>query len=86
MVDDESGEKKEFLNTIITNDSIVIPTYGSLGAYDYGISEYTIRVSLNTSGITDNQILSFHIPQSDHGFTTDPGGSGFLSSFSGPVS
>jgi hypothetical protein len=70
----------------IINDQINIPvTSGNLDIVDGTTSEITVLVYLKNSGITDNQILAFLIPQNEHGLTTDPVGSGIASSITAQV-
>ncbi|MCF6365840.1 MAG: lamin tail domain-containing protein [Bacteroidales bacterium] len=76
---------------VITAGSIVIPiTAGNLIVADGGSATVSLFTYLNTTGITDNQILEFMVDGTAHGFTADAGGSTFASTFtvgtSSPVS
>ena len=66
----------------INESSIVIPiTSGNLNIDNSGNAEVSLFIYLNTSGITDNQILQFNIPTTSHGFIADETGSTFLTTF-----
>ena len=66
----------------INESSIVIPiTSGNLNINNGGNAEVSLFIYLNTSGLTDNQILEFNIPTPSHGFIADETGSTFASTF-----
>ena len=69
----------------ITDDYIDIPfDIGDLTIPNNG--EKTISISfllITNDGVTDNGIISFMVDASSHGFTAEPSGSTFSSSFSG---
>jgi len=70
----------------INASSIVIPiTSGNLNIDNSGNAEVSLFIYLNTSGITDNQILEFNIPTTSHGFIADETGSTFLTTFEDPT-
>jgi hypothetical protein len=78
-------------DTVVTDPPIITDTYidipipsGNMVIADGGFPSYTLSVFLNASNqLIDNSVLSFMIDGDNHGFATDPAGSGFTSSFSG---
>jgi len=66
----------------ISDTEIDIPiSVGNLNVSDTDNEEITLSVYLNTSGITENEVLSFQIDADNHGFTSDATGTGFVSEF-----
>lgn len=65
----------------INASSIVIPVTSGLSIADGDIEKISLYVYLKNSGLTDDGILEFEIPSTGHGFTADPSGSRFATSF-----
>ncbi len=68
----------------ITASTIVFPiASGNLVVADTDIETVSLLTYLNTTGITDNQILEFKVDGTAHGFTADASGSQFATTFTG---
>jgi len=69
--------------TATITDTYIDLTFGAsdLNVSDGQTVEVTVFIYLKTSNIVDGAILSFMVDSDNHGFTTDPSGSSFSTSF-----
>ncbi|MUU77856.1 lamin tail domain-containing protein [Winogradskyella endarachnes] len=73
------------ISSVIIDDTFIDINFtsGDLTIPDGDILQVTVSIYLNTSNITDGEIISFMVDADNHGFVADVAGSTFASSFSG---
>lgn len=69
----EPDIKTSYFTFSVSNNNLVVP--------DGGYVDVSIFIYLNEEGLTDNQKIQLKVDAINHGFTTDPIGSSFKTSF-----